>query len=369
MNSSTTQTMVAAALNDSLSSNSSSLSTTPTNLEQLKREPTHKYLPKNIKSIQSLTEIFDDPNKDRPDNEPLEESTEEEYIRRINFTEKSSSVPYFVCSFIKPRKASIPFGAPPSAGTTPLPTMGIPNVASPIDQGEAPSLTSEELISKQTELEAITNSKKQTSYRNYILETVESDVYDPLFLDDPNIRTASKRKVMTLPGLMTSTIPFLKSKALKKDLNEQFKQQHENCLLTLSKIRKLKRKILKVVLRVKPDDFSIAALAYVYLEKMILKNQVHKANRKRIAAACLLLAFKMNLENSQSERKQVFTQLLDELESVFEVNRKRIVQTEFYVMSEGLHFNMLSNPKEIQPHLQRLLSEDQDRAQYNSLLL
>lgn len=325
-------------------------------------------VPKFLKPINSLDDIFDSTNEspDIENQKETDESNEDDYIRRIHFLQKNSPMPFLVCSFIKPKKNPNVFAHPNSStGSTPLPASAtsIPTACSPvIDLTLIDStLTVEELISKQMELEAISMSKKPTSYRSYILEPVKCEVYDPLYLDDPNIRTASKRKVMTFPGLITSTIPFLKSKVLKKDLNEQFRQQHEHCLLTLSKIRKLKRKILKVILREKPDELNIAALAFVYLEKMILKNLVHKTNRKRIAAACLFLAYKMTIESGHEERKNQISNFLDEIENVFEVARKKVVQTEFFIMSEGLHFNMNIEPKDIQPHLHRLLDEDQDR--------
>ncbi|KAG2392280.1 hypothetical protein C9374_012532 [Naegleria lovaniensis] len=336
-----------------------------------KRPPTHpKYtLPKQIKKITSLEEVFnsthiEDHDSNSDNQKESEESNDDEYIRRLHFMEKSAPVPFLVCSFIKPKK-SIPTNTIqhiPLPGNAPIPSTNVGTSNSPLDHAnlEPPTLSMEELVNKQMELEAITYSKKPTSYRSYILEPSQS-IYDPLFLDDPNIRTASKRKVMTFPGLMTSTIPFLKSKALKKDLNEQFRQQHENCLLTLSKIRNLKRKIVKVVLRERPDELAIAAVAFVYLEKMILKNLVHKANRKRIAAACLFLAFKVNLESTHEQRKQVTAEFLDEIENVFDVSRKKVVPTEFFVMAEGLHFKMIVDPKEIQPHLQRLMSNEEDQ--------
>ncbi|KAJ1489425.1 hypothetical protein T484DRAFT_1779986 [Baffinella frigidus] len=42
-------------------------------------------------------------------------------------------------------------------------------------------------------------------------------------------------------------------------------------------------------------NVSTAAVAHVYLEKLILKNLVAKHNRKVREAACLLLAMKFNV--------------------------------------------------------------------------
>eukprot|EP00961_Rhodomonas_salina_P058718 788796-Rhodomonas_salina.1 len=63
--------------------------------------------------------------------------------------------------------------------------------------------------------------------------------------------------------------------------------------ITLSKIRALKEDIVDIVLFLNLE-LSTAALAHVYLEKLILRNLVRKVSRKVTAAVCLLLALKFN---------------------------------------------------------------------------
>ena len=69
----------------------------------------------------------------------------------------------------------------------------------------------------------------------------------------------------------------------------------------------------------------------------------------------------MSLESPHEERKLLISECLAIIEDVFEVNRKKVFQTEFFVMAEGLHFSMNVDLKELHPHMQRLLNEDQDR--------
>ena len=63
--------------------------------------------------------------------------------------------------------------------------------------------------------------------------------------------------------------------------------------VTLSKLRSLKTQMVEIV-RLLDLELSTAAIAHVYLEKLILLNLVRKHSRKVTAAVCLLLAVKFN---------------------------------------------------------------------------
>ena len=63
--------------------------------------------------------------------------------------------------------------------------------------------------------------------------------------------------------------------------------------VTLSKLRSLKTQMVDIV-RLLDLELSTAAIAHVYLEKLILLNLVRKHSRKVTAAVCLLLAVKFN---------------------------------------------------------------------------
>ena len=100
---------------------------------------------------------------------------------------------------------------------------------------------------------------------------------------------------MTLPGFMESVIAWVQESEYRKELNEAFRLKHPDLppRLTLSKIRKIKRLFLDVTKSL-DLELSTAALAVVYFETLCLKRLVGKPNRKLVAAACLVLAFKFN---------------------------------------------------------------------------
>jgi hypothetical protein len=119
--------------------------------------------------------------------------------------------------------------------------------------------------------------------------------YDPTVLDDPELTTGRHRTVMNLPCFRASIIPYVKGGVLKAELNEHFRAQHPTVppSLTLSKIRKLKRVMLELCMEENVELSSIA-LAYVYFEKLVLRSEVTKENRRALAAGCVLLAVKFN---------------------------------------------------------------------------
>ncbi|KAL0482667.1 CDK5 and ABL1 enzyme substrate [Acrasis kona] len=214
--------------------------------------------------------------------------------------------------------------------------------------------------------------------------------YDPHFLDDPNMRCGYKRKVMNLPGIISSTIPFVKTKALAEELNEQFRDRHgDRITLTLSKIRNLKKKMLSAAFpdglynvhhhyhhgyssssahlndismdaackESAPTDISTVTLAIVYLERLIINGFVDDKNRKLVAATCLFLAFKLNNEiTSAQERNKHLGQLMDQLESSIGVNKKQILSNEFTIFA-NLGFDLVVPMNQLMPHMKRILEE------------
>ena len=176
--------------------------------------------------------------------------------------------------------------------------------------------------------------------------------YDPYFLDNPSLRSGTERVLYQLPGLMISVVPYVAPKEVKRQLNEQFRQRHEELhpSLTLGRIRGLKRTMLGVASEV-GLDLSTVALAYVYFEKLIIAGKAVGATLKLLGAACLLLAEKFN-----GRKAGEYNALLDALSRAFSVSMRYVVRTEFRVMIQ-LEFALHVQVQEALPHLTRLCSD------------
>ncbi|KAH9255423.1 hypothetical protein BASA81_006542 [Batrachochytrium salamandrivorans] len=160
--------------------------------------------------------------------------------------------------------------------------------------------------------------------------------YSYYTLDDSKIIQGKHRVVQNMSAMRTSIIPYIKTKVLKQELNTQFGKQNPNLPedLTLSKMRKLKRIMLQVALAA-DHELSSIALAYVYLEKLILKRVVHKANRKLVAFTCLVVAIKFNESGGVNKTSE----LIEEIVSQHKISLEEINKTEFAVFAH-LHFNL-----------------------------
>lgn len=119
-------------------------------------------------------------------------------------------------------------------------------------------------------------------------------LYDPYYLDHPDLKSGKNKTVMTLPGFLGTILLPLTANEIKKELNLHFREAHPDLNeITLSSIRSLKSSLSKVGVNLNLEISSIA-FSHVYFEKLILKNFVDKSNRNLIACICLLLAVKVN---------------------------------------------------------------------------
>ncbi|KND04084.1 uncharacterized protein SPPG_01526 [Spizellomyces punctatus DAOM BR117] len=181
-------------------------------------------------------------------------------------------------------------------------------------------------------------------------KTVENSLYHPFFLDDPELRTGKHRTVITLPCFMGSIIQYSKPSDIKKELNEHFRETHPtvDSTLTLTQIRRLKDRLLKVG-EMQDLELSSVACAYVYFEKLVLKNLVSKETRRLVAAVCLFLAAKVN------DPKEVnYTKLLETMEKVLDVAPKEVMANEFPIYT-ALEFTLFVPLWEVMPHLERII--------------
>ena len=184
----------------------------------------------------------------------------------------------------------------------------------------------------------------------------DAEPYEPFHLDDPELQSGKHRMVMSLPGLVGSVIPFVKPRDLKVQVNEQFALAHPwlSAGLTLSKIRAVKRDLLAIALDV-DCELSTVAIAYVYFEKLVLRNVVNKPNRKLMAGVSLVIAVKWN-EHEGRELSRNMKAVLSAIEKNYGIPRAVLFRSEFSVYVE-LAFRLQLAPSEIYPHFLRLLQQ------------
>lgn len=146
-----------------------------------------------------------------------------------------------------------------------------------------PLLVPESSKKRNQNLEAVNDEPEQFDYQ--VID------YDPLMIDDPELTCGKHRKVLNLSSYTVSFIQYAKPSAVKKDINELFKEKHPNLTITLTKLRSLKAEILEISQKMNLD-IAIVAASFVFFEKAVLKTRINKSNRKYIAGASLLLSIK-----------------------------------------------------------------------------
>jgi len=189
---------------------------------------------------------------------------------------------------------------------------------------------------------------------SHSLERKPPDNYHITVLDDPNLINGKHKTIIALPYFMSSIIQYSRPSDLKKELNEQFRQLHPDLdpSLTLTQIRKVKKNIYLAAQEM-DLELSTVAKAYVYFEKLILKKEVNKYNRKLIGATCLFLATKVN------DLKEVsYSDLLKVLSKVMDVSSKEIRENEFNVFV-ALEFVLYVPLWDIRPHFERLVTSSE----------
>ncbi|XP_061839781.1 CDK5 and ABL1 enzyme substrate 2 [Nerophis lumbriciformis] len=175
--------------------------------------------------------------------------------------------------------------------------------------------------------------------------------YDPNLLSDPQWPCGRHKRVLIFASYVTTVMEYVKPSDLKKDMNETFKEKFPHILLTLSKIRSLKREMRAVSEECSLQPVTIA-MAFVYFEKLVLQGRLNKQNRKLVAAACVLLAAKI----SSDLRKPDVKQLIDKLEERFRINRRELVPLEFSVLV-AMEMGLYLPESKVMPHYRRLVQQ------------
>ncbi|KAG0169713.1 CDK5 and ABL1 enzyme substrate 1 [Apophysomyces sp. BC1034] len=206
------------------------------------------------------------------------------------------------------------------------------------------------------------NSKRRTalSYAHFLspLGSLEDDTtveqsldkhaYDPYFLDNDSYA----KLCAVSSSLGTSSGQNVRPSDIKRELNEQFRLAHPELApeITLSKIRSIKSHLLDIG---KAADLEVSSVAhaFVYFEKLVVKNVVTKKNRKLIAACCIFLATKVN-----EAKRAWFPRLLEAIDDELDEDAEEVHGHEFAVFAD-LEFDLYIPRREFMPHFERIFSE------------
>ncbi|KAI8583246.1 hypothetical protein K450DRAFT_222682 [Umbelopsis ramanniana AG] len=181
-----------------------------------------------------------------------------------------------------------------------------------------------------------------------VQEQLLPSAYDPYFLEN-ELYSPDRIKP---GGSSHGTSTQLRPADVKRELNEMFRSEHPEIPveITLSKIRAIKLHLLEVGKELDLEVSSVAH-AYVYFEKLVVKNIITKKNRKLIAGCCLFLAVKVN--EPKGSRLQP---LLDAIDDELDIDSEEILEHEFAVFAD-LEFNLYVPRREFMPHFERICCE------------
>ncbi|KAI9276331.1 hypothetical protein BC943DRAFT_332999 [Umbelopsis sp. AD052] len=181
-----------------------------------------------------------------------------------------------------------------------------------------------------------------------VQEQLLPSAYDPYFLEN---QMYSPDRIKP-GGSSHGTSTQLRPADVKRELNEMFRSEHPEIPveITLSKIRAIKLHLLEVGKELDLEVSSVAH-AYVYFEKLVIRNIITKKNRKLIAGCCLFLAVKVN--EPKGSRLQP---LLDAIDDELDIDSEEILEHEFAVFAD-LEFNLYVPRREFMPHFERICSE------------
>eukprot|EP01038_Epipyxis_sp_PR26KG_P012988 gene12988-17416_t len=175
------------------------------------------------------------------------------------------------------------------------------------------------------------NDDQRSDHRGFL--------FDPNALDDPELIHGSNKYVLQRAAstgpIISSIILFANEKELKASLNEEFRERHPHLppSLTLSRIRKLKKRILLFCLSIE-IELSTVAIAFINFERLCLKCLVTKANRRLAMAVSIVLAYKFNensttTENSLTDYHKILASLFQYFDTEWDLDKKQVFDAEF----------------------------------------
>jgi hypothetical protein len=244
----------------------------------------------------------------------------------------------------------------------------------------------ESLSSPVAPISASQERKNASSFAYLVSQTDSAKskfVYDPEYLDDPQLRSGKHKTLMNLPSFLSSVISYVTDEELREEINYQFRLQHPwiDPSMSLTKIRKIKLMFSQLAADSKLNlELSTAALACIYFERLVLKNMVVKTNRKIMAAICFMIAMKFHEfsastdntdrpetspsseDDKSNERntpdrppalqKPSFKKLVEAIASKFDVRKRDMLLNEFKVFV-ALEFDLNCHPDHAVAHLRR----------------
>lgn len=198
-----------------------------------------------------------------------------------------------------------------------------------------------------------------TSYAQFLVPSEGKEAYDPSYLGDP-VDGRSMQIIQDSPDVWQQedgiVFPFFTAfKTHKQELNEKFRKAHPWLpeSLTLSKLRNLQRDLLMILDRFPPLDVSTVAMAWVYVERLVIRGLVQKSNRKLLAGVCLVLAYKFNQNFEEGQFKQLASCIRD-MDRKDRLNEKDIKNYETQVFV-WLEFNLRAYREWVIPHIENML--------------
>jgi hypothetical protein len=147
-------------------------------------------------------------------------------------------------------------------------------------------------------------------------------LYSWSYLDDPALATGKHRVVMQLCGMTSTVLPYVRPKVLKAELDTAFARRHAWLSIKLTQLRKVKKLMLHVM-SMGDLEPSTLALAYVYLDKLLVRKFCSSKQVLLLAAgAALTLAIKFN--ESIAMDKSSYRKLMSTLKHVMAVDVREV---------------------------------------------